>query len=236
MPPKPAPAKPAAKAAPPPAPASKGNAKDASKKGASGAPATTAASKQPEKSSTSDSSNYLNIDPSLMQRTGLNSVQLQELIEIFSLVDVDHGGTISTDELGVLMNTLGLHPSQMELEAMVKELDSENTGEIDFESFVGAMTKQLETEVTPDELTKAFKMFTLFDTSNELIVPDHEGTMPRSLLVSILTSYGDLDKRMTTAEAEDLISSVAPHGSHTTFDYAQFIQMYLPNSVSNSEG
>ncbi|ORY44836.1 EF-hand [Rhizoclosmatium globosum] len=228
MPPKPAPAKPAAKAAPLLLQPRKETPKKRLKREL----------QQPEKSSTSDSSNYLNIDPSLMQRTGLNSVQLQELIEIFSLVDVDHGGTISTDELGVLMNTLGLHPSQMELEAMVKELDSENTGEMILSvTFVGAMTKQLETEVTPDELTKAFKMFTLFDASNELIVPDHEGTMPRSLLVSILTSYGDLDKRMTTAEAEDLISSVAPHGSHTTFDYAQFIQMYfqIPSPIQKDK-
>ena len=33
--------------------------------------------------------------------------------EIFNLVDLDKGGTISKDELKQLMNTLGLKPSQV---------------------------------------------------------------------------------------------------------------------------
>jgi Ca2+-binding EF-hand superfamily protein len=50
-----------------------------------------------------------------MQRTGLSVQQLQELIEIFSLVDIDHGGTISTDELATLMKTLGLSTNKVGL-------------------------------------------------------------------------------------------------------------------------
>ncbi|KAJ3395325.1 hypothetical protein HDU84_000092 [Entophlyctis sp. JEL0112] len=144
-----------------------------------------------------------------MQRTGLTADQLRELVEIFSLVDVDHGGTIDTDELAVLMNTLGLKPSQMELETMIKELDSENTGEIDFESFVGAMTKKLETDITPEELEKAFKIFAIYNSDNELITPEHEGAIPTSVLIEILTTYGDLEKRLTTSEAKELIKSVS---------------------------
>ncbi|TPX77011.1 hypothetical protein CcCBS67573_g01709 [Chytriomyces confervae] len=230
MPPKPT----QQKQQPPPKPgtqnansAAKTPAKDTAKKG-SGGPAQPA--KQiPEQS---EATNYLQIDPSLMERTGLNSVQLQELIEIFSLVDVDHGGTISTDELGVLMNTLGLHTTQMELEAMVKELDSENTGEIDFESFVGAMTRQLETDITPEELHKAFRTFTIYDGLNDLVTPEHEGCMPRYMLVNILTSFGELDKRLSVSEAEELINSVVAHGTHNVFDFNQFIQMYLPNAAN----
>ncbi|KAJ3358052.1 hypothetical protein HDU83_000109 [Entophlyctis luteolus] len=163
-----------------------------------------------------------------MQRTGLTADQLRELVEIFSLVDVDHGGTIDTDELAVLMNTLGLKPSQMELETMIKELDSENTGEIDFESFVGAMTKKLETDITPEELEKAFKIFAIYNSDNELITPEHEGAIPTSVLIEILTTYGDLEKRLTTSEAKELIKSVAPNGSHTFFDYKKFIQFSYP--------
>ncbi|KAJ3228875.1 Calmodulin-3, partial [Chytriomyces hyalinus] len=225
MPPKPTqqkqqpPPKPGTQNANAAAAAAKPPAKDTTKKG-SGGPAQPA--KQiPEQS---EATNYLQIDPSLMERTGLNSVQLQELIEIFSLVDVDHGGTISTDELGVLMNTLGLHTTQMELEAMVKELDSENTGEIDFESFVGAMTRQLETDITPEELHKAFRTFTIYDGLNDLVTPEHEGCMPRYMLVNILTSFGELDKRLSVSEAEELINSVVAHGTHNVFDFNQFIQ------------
>jgi hypothetical protein len=58
-------------------------------------------------------SEYLNISPDLMKRTGLSVEQLQEIIEIFQLVDVDHGGTISSDELASLLRTLGLNPTKV---------------------------------------------------------------------------------------------------------------------------
>lgn len=73
------------------------------------------------------------MDPTLIERSGLSEAELRELIEIFSLVDVDHGGTISKDELATLMKTLGLRVSKVELDTMVNEIDAAGTGEIDFE-------------------------------------------------------------------------------------------------------
>ena len=58
-------------------------------------------------------SEYLNISPDLMKRTGLSVEQLQEIIEIFQLVDIDHGGTISSDELASLLRTLGLNATKV---------------------------------------------------------------------------------------------------------------------------
>ncbi|KAJ3099934.1 Calmodulin-3 [Phlyctochytrium planicorne] len=105
---------------------------------------------------------YLQIDPSLKDRTGLKEEELHELIEIFSLVDVDHGGTISTDELAALMRTLGLKASQDELDAIVKELDTQGSGEIDFEltlnvAFVVGMSRKVQTNLTSEELLTSFK-------------------------------------------------------------------------------
>lgn len=79
-------------------------------------------------------SSYIRVDPTLSARTGVSEAELMEMVEIFSLVDVDHGGTISKDELAQLMKTLGLKASKMELENMVNEIDVEGKGEIDFES------------------------------------------------------------------------------------------------------
>ena len=63
----------------------------------------------------------------------LTDEELAEFREIFNLVDLDKGGTISKDELKQLMNTLGLKPSQEELNAMVDEIDADGNGEIDFD-------------------------------------------------------------------------------------------------------
>ena len=97
----------------------------------------------------------------LAQRTegALNPPAHLRFREIFNLVDLDKGGTISKEELKQLMNTLGLKPTQAstahspsarrtatpvltrgaapraqeELNQMVAEIDTDNSGEIDFD-------------------------------------------------------------------------------------------------------
>jgi Ca2+-binding EF-hand superfamily protein len=81
----------------------------------------------------------------------MSDSEVQELREIFNLVDLDGGGTISKDELATLMLSLGLEASkarsrknvfvntlhsniQADVTNIVNEIDSKGTGEIDFES------------------------------------------------------------------------------------------------------
>ncbi|KAJ3222516.1 Calmodulin-3 [Clydaea vesicula] len=159
-------------------------------------------------------------DMNLVAASGLSLAELKELHEIFRLVDTDNGGTISKEELGTLMTTLGIRASKVELETMINEIDVEGTGEIDFQSFVHAMSRKVQTIVTVADLNKSFKLF-----SNNL--EDHEGQITMQKMISILCDFGDKDKRLTKEEAEDLINSVAPQTTQNgTFDYSSFIHMY----------
>ena len=89
----------------------------------------------------------------------LTEEELAEFREIFNLVDLDKGGTISKDELKTLMTTLGLRPTQEELNAMVDEIDSDGNGEIDFDEFVTVMSRKVNTSYTPAQVKAAFKVF-----------------------------------------------------------------------------
>jgi calmodulin len=89
----------------------------------------------------------------------LSAEELAEFREIFNLVDLDKGGTISKDELKQLMHTLGLRPSQEELNAMVDEIDADGNGEIDFDEFVTVMSRKVNTSYTPAQVKAAFKVF-----------------------------------------------------------------------------
>ena len=89
----------------------------------------------------------------------LTAEELAEFREIFNLVDLDKGGTISKDELKQLMHTLGLRPSQEELNAMVDEIDADGNGEIDFDEFVTVMSRKVNTSYTPAQVKAAFKVF-----------------------------------------------------------------------------
>lgn len=48
-----------------------------------------------------------------------------EFREAFSLFDRDDDGTITTDELGTVMENLGLNSTQEELDDMIREVDED---------------------------------------------------------------------------------------------------------------
>lgn len=68
-----------------------------------------------------------------MSAKGLNEAEVEELREIFNLVDTDQGGSISQEEVTELLHTLGIKATQEEVDVMIKEVDNNSDGEIQFE-------------------------------------------------------------------------------------------------------
>merc|ERR1719456_119519 len=89
----------------------------------------------------------------------LSDSDIQEFKEIFNLIDTDHSGNISSDELGQLVESVGMKLSPEELQTMIQELDKDNSGEIDFVEFCQTMSQDINPNYTADEVTKAFRTF-----------------------------------------------------------------------------
>ena len=68
----------------------------------------------------------------------LSEEEIEVLREVFASFDADGGGSIDEEELGVAMKALGAPVSATELSALVKEIDEDGNGEIDFEECVPA--------------------------------------------------------------------------------------------------
>ncbi|PIO61927.1 EF hand, partial [Teladorsagia circumcincta] len=58
--------------------------------------------------------------------------ELQEFAQAFKMFDKDGNGTMNIKELGVAMRTLGMNPTEEELQNMVNEYDVDGNGKIDF--------------------------------------------------------------------------------------------------------
>nr|XP_022332304.1 neo-calmodulin-like [Crassostrea virginica] len=131
--------------------------------------------------------------------------------ETFNLFDKDGDGTISTSELAMVMRSLGQNPSDMELEMMLRGVDEDGNGSIDFEEFVLMMAKKLERSNTEDEIREAFK---LFDT-------DNNGFITVAELRNILTDTGE---KIRPEEADELIKAIDKDGDGK-IDYEEFCRM-----------
>ncbi|KIY52148.1 calmodulin, partial [Fistulina hepatica ATCC 64428] len=130
---------------------------------------------------------------------------ITELKDAFSLFDKDHDGTITIDEIRTFMNSLGQSPSEAEIQRMIKEVDTDGDGTIDFTEFAVMMAGRSPTVKTKghpaetdvyEELRRAFAVFDR----------DGNGTISAKELCAVMESLGErlskeeLDAMMEVAD------------------------------------
>lgn len=77
------------------------------------------------------------------------SIETREQLQaIFASVDKDHSGTLESSELAVLLEDLSMKPDPDELETIMREMDTNFDGEIEFEEFVTWVSSQGSAEST----------------------------------------------------------------------------------------
>ena len=77
----------------------------------------------------------------------------------FDLFDKDGDGTISTQELGIVIRSLGKAVTDQELQQMIDSVDEDQNGIIDFHEFLALMSSSMKEPEKKDEYAEAFKVF-----------------------------------------------------------------------------
>jgi len=157
---------------------------------------------------------WLDTEVPMANHPHLTPEELAEFKEIFDLVDEDHGGSISRGELRRLMETLRLKPTEEELDAMMKEVDSDGSGDIDFHEFVAVMSRRVQADYTPEQLKAAFKVFETDSVA--------KGFVSTEVLEHALTTYGS--DKLSPEEAAELLATVDPENTGR-INYMEFINM-----------
>ena len=91
----------------------------------------------------------------------INGADVEEFWRAFGVFDADGNGEISAEELGQVMQALGQEPSLTELRSLIKEVDVEGSGTVDFEEFKALMIAQ-----RGDSQSRLKLAFSIFDQDN----------------------------------------------------------------------
>mmetsp|Transcript_1908 Transcript_1908/g.2677 ORF Transcript_1908/g.2677 Transcript_1908/m.2677 type:complete len:160 (-) Transcript_1908:708-1187(-) len=143
--------------------------------------------------------------------------QLAEFREMFNLADKDKNGSISKEQLGDLLRTIGINASEEEISMMVGEIDDDINGRIGFDEFAAAMSKRICPNYSITQVNDAFRMF-----QEETEAP--QGHITYDDLVKALTENGT--KRLTEERAKELVQQLGPD-QDGLINYVEFIDLMM---------
>jgi Ca2+-binding EF-hand superfamily protein len=147
----------------------------------------------------------------------MSEEEIQKLWEAFKVFDTDGSGGISTEELGQVMRSLGQNPNEIELRDMIKEVDIDLSGTIDFQEFKALMVSQ-----QGDRTSRLKLAFSVFDE-------DNSGQITAQELRCVMSKFGLTDK-----ELDEMLQEV-DHDGDASIDFNEFCKL-VPEESEISTG
>jgi len=145
----------------------------------------------------------------------LTTEQLDQFRKYFNMFDKEKKGFIHTSQVGQILRTMGQAFEDRDLKQLIKEFDSDGSGEIEFEEFAALIARFVLEEDDSghleEELREAFRLY------------DKEGNgyINVSDLRGILRA---LDDNITEDELDEMIAEIDTDGSGTV-DFDEFMEM-----------
>ncbi|CCD62255.1 putative calcium-binding protein B0563.7 [Caenorhabditis elegans] len=145
--------------------------------------------------------------------------ELKEYRQLFNMFDTDGSGAIGNEELKQAMISIGLHANKAEIDNVIKEVDADGNGEIDFEEFCACMKKsQNIVKSTNEELIR--ECFEIFDQDRNGIITENE-------FKYIAKEFGDFDDELAEKVFREL--DVSANGHLSADQFATIVEDYLLN-------
>lgn len=148
-----------------------------------------------------------------LEQAVMNEAEIESLWKAFSVFDADSSGAISIEELEMVMKSLGQNPNSTELRDLIKEVDLDNSGSIDFEEFQALMIAR-----EGDRLSRLKLAFSVFDK-------DNSGRITADEMQSVMSQF-----ELTDSELEEMVREVDEDGNGS-IDFEEFCRL-VPESES----
>lgn len=128
---------------------------------------------EPEHSGRTGTSMAKKSDQRIMN--GPSDKDIQEFKQAFDMFDKNHDGKISSEELGCVIRTLGHNHSSKEIEEMIKNVDTNENGFVEYDEFLTMMRRASKEQCSEnnDEARKR-EAFAVFDMDGNGYIDKHE--------------------------------------------------------------
>lgn len=146
-----------------------------------------------------------------MTANSFTDEQIREYREAFNLFDKDGDETISTPELLTVMRSLGHNPSNDDIMDMIKEVDKNGNGKIEFNEFLILMEKKLKTFESEELIREAF----------DVMDHDGDGYITVSKLRHVVQELG---LNLSEEEMDEMILEADPSGDGRV-SYQEFVDI-----------
>lgn len=138
----------------------------------------------------------------------LSQKDLQEYQEAFAFFDKDRDGFVSVKEVGQVMRSVGLYPSEAELE----EIRRSGRTKFDFNEFLNLASKNMtDNKINAAQMREAFRMF------------DNYGTGVINLL-QLRTALQNLGEKLRDEELDELLRE-ADIDADGNVNYEELVQI-----------
>lgn len=136
--------------------------------------------------------------------------EISDFQEAFGLFDRDSDGYVSSDEVGVVIRSLGGIVTDAEIKELVQQFEEKN-GMIDFGDFLALMATVMVKKESSDELLEAFKVFDR----------DGNGFISAAELRHVMMNLGE---KLSEDDVDEMIRE-ADVASTGQVDYTEFVKM-----------
>ncbi|KAK6015864.1 EF hand [Ostertagia ostertagi] len=158
--------------------------------------------------------------PSPMLLNSLPLIRLNvKFRKYFNMFDKENKGYIKATQVGQILRTMGQAFEERDLKQLIKEFDTDGSGEIEFEEFAAMVANFVvnseDNEGLEEELREAFRF------TNKSLHLQGNGYINVSDLRDILRA---LDENVSEEELDEMIAEIDTDGSGTV-DFDEFMEM-----------
>lgn len=139
--------------------------------------------------------------------------KLQEFREAFELYDKDKDGSITLKELSQVLKSINQDFTQSQIESIITEADTTNTGKLNLEDFISLMASKYRETDTDEKVINAFRVFD----------KDGTGVVSANELRHIMTTLGD---KLTDEEVDEMIREADINGDGYIY-YEDFVRTMM---------